>query len=480
MNTVAELQSISRTMRGGQAVLLTLPMACLTALLILGSAPSTEPLRLIPAIIAWMFVNILFFRMLATGNTDRYRAILFIILAVCLPPSFILELYELRGHFMTLTPEDVLRGQTPFCHIVIPQTLLPAIVNRDIIFAGSLTGFAYSIGNMIVLWLGVTLVLGRGWCSWACIYGGWDDAWSRLHTRLVIKKIDRTWTYVPFALLLAIVLLSAVTYFPEYCNWLCPFKAVTEFEAVTSVKTAIQTVIFVALFIGIVIVLPILTKRRIQCACFCPFGAMQSFTNIISPFDIRIDPEKCVQCQRCIQTCPVSALREENLAAGRPALTCVKCGKCADICPQGAITYHIKGTRLNVRSQTARLLFLYPAFLVLVLMSVGFLSDLLYRLGLLVTTVQPASIEEENMRTIKTVFGYLWAGLGIPVILIVFMCPDFWIEKLVVTPGFKVAAWAEGGEIVQTLNHDTYQTQIHRPVFDGLLWDKRTGFVQID
>ncbi len=84
------------------------------------------------------------------------------------------------------------------------------------------------------------------------------------------------------------------------------------------------------------------------------------------------------------------------------------------------------------------------------------------------------------MRTIKTVFGYLWAGLGIPVILIVFMCPDFWIEKLVVTPGFKVAAWAEGGEIVQTLNHDTYQTQIHRPVFDGLLWDKRTGFVQID
>lgn len=376
----------SRSISAGKAALLTLPMAGITVVLILGSTPSTAPLRLIPALIVWMFVNILFFRMLATGNTDRYRAILFIILAVCLPPSFILELYELRGHFMVLTPEDVLRGQTPFCHIVIPQTLLPAIVNRDIIFAGSLTGFAYSIGNMIVLWLGVTLVLGRGWCSWACIYGGWDDAWSRLRKRFVIKKIDRTWTYVPFALLLAIVLLSAVTYFPEYCNWLCPFKAVTEFEAVTSVKTAIQTIIFAALFIGLVIVLPILTKRRIQCACFCPFGAMQSFTNLISPFDIRIDSEKCVQCRRCIQACPVFALREENLAAERPALTCVKCGKCADICPQRAITYHIKGTRLHVRSQIARLLFLYPAFLVLVLMSAGFLSDLLYRLGLLVTT----------------------------------------------------------------------------------------------
>jgi ferredoxin len=387
MDTVHhDMQIESRKTRGGKAVLLSLPMALLTLVLILGANASTDPLKLIPAIISWFFVNILFFLMISTGRTDRYRAILFITLAVCLPPSFILELYELRGHFMVLTPEDVLQGQTPFCHIVIPQTLLPAIFNREIIFASSLSGFAYSIGNMVVIWLGITLVLGRGWCSWACMYGGWDDGWSRLRKRVAIKMIDRKWTYVPFALLLAIVLLSAVTYFPEYCNWLCPFKAVTEFEAVTSLKVMIQTFIFVALFLGLVIVLPILTKRRMQCSCFCPFGAMQSFTNTISPFDIRIDTEKCVKCQRCIRACPVFSLREESLRTGRPAMTCVKCGKCVDVCPNGAITYHIKGTAVNIRSNVARMLFLYPAFIVLVLMSAGFLSDIMYRIGLLFTT----------------------------------------------------------------------------------------------
>lgn len=33
---------------------------------------------------------------------------------------------------------------------------------------------------------------------------------------------------------------------------------------------------------------------------------------------------------------------------------------------------------------------------------------------------------------------------------------------------------------MQTLKHGSYHTHIHRPVFDGLFWEKRTGFVQID
>jgi hypothetical protein len=84
------------------------------------------------------------------------------------------------------------------------------------------------------------------------------------------------------------------------------------------------------------------------------------------------------------------------------------------------------------------------------------------------------------MNIVKRVLGYFWAGLGIPVILITFIGEEFWVEKLIVDSGFKVAAWAGGGEIVQTLQLADYQTRIHRPVFDGLFWEKRTGFVQID
>ncbi len=173
---------------------------------------------------------------------------------------------------------------------------------------------------------------------------------------------------------------------PTYCEWLCPFKTVTEFVEVTSLKILIQTVIFVSLFIGLVIVLPILTKRRIQCGLFCPFGAFQSFTNKINPFEIRINQERCAKCKRCTQVCPTFSMSEESMVEGKTRFTCMKCGKCIDSCPKGAIYYHVKGTPLNFNFSTYRLLFLYPAFLFLATISGGDIQHAIVRVIRLITT----------------------------------------------------------------------------------------------
>lgn len=369
-----------------KSLLLALPMILITFVMMMGPNPPREPLKLLQIVIPYIGVNVLFFLMVYTGKTDKYRAILFVTMALSFPVGFILNFFEARGHLMMLTAEDLIQGNTPFCHIGIPQTLLPAVFKQEIIFPGKISGSHYSIGAMLVLWLGTSLVLGRGLCSWFCFFGGWEDGCARLRKNPRIKNFDRKWTYLPFALLLAIALTSALTLSPQYCEWLCPFKAVSEFGEIASLKAVFQTILFVALFLFLVIALPILTKRRTQCAFFCPLGATQSFTNKISPFDIRIDPEKCAHCKRCIQACPVFSLDEGSLKTGRPSMTCVKCGKCVDICPTGAITYHIKGTAINVRQNVARMLFLYPAFLVLAIIGGGMFGDALYRLLLLVTT----------------------------------------------------------------------------------------------
>lgn len=369
-----------------KALFLTVPMMVLIVVPMTGLNFSSDPLKFIPAFVPYIFANTLFFLMMYTKKIDRFRMILFVTMAISFPVGFILDLYEARGHVMILTFEDMAQGFTPFCHVAIPQTLIPALLKGEIIFPGSISKTHYTIASMIVKWLGITLVLGRGWCSWVCFWGGWEDGCSRLRKKTTIKHIDRKWTYLPFALLLAIILLSAYTLSPQYCWWLCPFKAVSEFLEVSSVKIVIQTIIFFALFFGLVLVLPVLTKRRTQCSFLCPFGAMQSFTNKITPFDIRIDMETCTKCQRCIRECPVFSMTEESLEKGRPSMTCVKCGKCVDACPKGAITYHIKGTPVNVRSSVARMLFLYPAFSVLAIIGGGMLGDALYRIVLLITT----------------------------------------------------------------------------------------------
>jgi ferredoxin len=371
-----------------KSLLLTLPMALLSAMMLFGNVgdPSAlDPLLLGTLAATWAALVVIFFLMLFTGQTHRFRSLLFTVVAVSLPIAFMTNMIELRGS-VALTVEDMLQGKTPFCHLVIPMILAPAALTRTIIFPGSLlTGFA-SIASMVVMWLGASLVLGRGWCSWVCFYGGYDEGFSRLLKKPVIKNIDRKWTYLPYAVLLGIVLISAVSLSPTYCEWLCPFKTVTEFEAVTSIEIVIKTIVFVGIFLGAVIALPILTRRRIQCGLFCPLGALQNWTNKLSLFELRIDREKCSDCGHCIKNCQTFSLDDASVKRGETLISCTKCAQCIDICPKKAVAFHIKGTSLRATPNLARVLFLYPAYLMLVAIGSGMIASALFRILKLVAT----------------------------------------------------------------------------------------------
>ncbi len=370
-----------------RSLLLSLPMLLLTAFMLVGGRGGLpkDPLQAFPLVLTFVYLNMMFFMMVKTGKTDRYRAAVFIPMAFLFAVSFIANLIETRGS-MALTAEDMARGSAPFCHMVIPMTLIPGALTKTIIFPGSiLSGFA-PIASMFVIWIGASLALGRGFCSWGCFFGGLEDGFSRLLKRAKIRKIDHKWTFLPYAVLVAIVLLSAATLSPTYCEWLCPFKTVTEFADVTSFKILVQTVIFLSLFFGLVIVLPAMTRRRTQCGLFCPMGTFQGFTNKLNPFEIRLDRDKCLGCTYCSQICPTFSLDAASMELGKTRISCSKCGKCVDDCPRGTINYHIKGTRIRFDSDTARMLFLYPAFLFLAVFGSGMMQGGLYRFLLFATT----------------------------------------------------------------------------------------------
>jgi polyferredoxin len=215
---------------------------------------------------------------------------------------------------------------------------------------------------MVALWLGATLVLGKGWCAYGCFFGGLEEGFAAIARKARLRKISPRWRLVPWAVLAAIVLLSAAMFEPTYCAWLCPFKAVTEFPEVNSLETAVQTGIFLTLFLGLVVVLPVLTKKRTQCAFFCPFGAFQSLFNKINVFDIRVDRTNCGDCVSCQRSCPILALDKHSVQAGGTRLSCMRCGACVDVCHKDAAVWHIKGAGVNSAPEKARLMYLYAAW----------------------------------------------------------------------------------------------------------------------
>jgi polyferredoxin len=329
--------------------------------------PQAHPSRqqLIAGAITGAFMVALFFMMMRTGNTYQWRRWFFVTLGVLFPVGFLYNVLTMRGT-MGIPVEEMIAGRTPFCFMPIPLLILPAALTRTVVFPGSILphgGMSGSgIAAMTGIWLAMTLVLGRGWCSYACFFGGIEEGMAAVPKRARIRKIDPRWRYGPWAVLLAMVLLSLALFEPAYCMWLCPFKAVSEYVAARSTIGLIQNAIFVVLFAGLVIVLPLLTKKRTQCAFFCPFGAFQSIFNKASVFDVRIDQTRCKPCVLCQTACPNLSLTKESIAKGETLLSCMKCGACVDACPRGAVVWHIKGTEVALKPERARLMFLYGAW----------------------------------------------------------------------------------------------------------------------
>ncbi len=286
------------------------------------------------------YLGFLLFMMLRTGRVDRWRKIFFTSYAVMFAIQFVWWTMGDRGH-MWLMDKEILSAQAPMCHMVAPMLLLPLVFFREVIFpVPLLQGLSF-----LVIVLAVALFYGRAFCSWGCFFGGQDELFSSLarRKRWNIGPLPPAVRYFSLAFLLAIVLHSFATMSPTYCWWFCPFKVSSEFIEVNSFVRVLQTFLFVALWVLLVVLVPFLTKKRSQCGLFCPMGAFLSLTNKVNLFDVRIDREKCTDCQNCVKACPVFALTPETVARGRARISCTKCGACFEACPAGAIGFSLKG-----------------------------------------------------------------------------------------------------------------------------------------
>jgi len=84
------------------------------------------------------------------------------------------------------------------------------------------------------------------------------------------------------------------------------------------------------------------------------------------------------------------------------------------------------------------------------------------------------------MEKLRAFFGYAMAVLTFPFIIVMIMGGSSGLgDVLIKVTGLKTSANYTGGEVVRTVDHGAYQTQIHRMVFDALFWERKEGFIQV-
>jgi hypothetical protein len=85
------------------------------------------------------------------------------------------------------------------------------------------------------------------------------------------------------------------------------------------------------------------------------------------------------------------------------------------------------------------------------------------------------------MEKLRAISGYALAVLTFPIVIVMVMgafggpLGEVFIE----VTGLETSANWTGGEVVQTIDHDTYHTQVHRMVFDALIGERKEGFIQV-
>ncbi len=185
-----------------------------------------------------------------------------------------------------------------------------------------------AVGMLIV----VAAVFGSFVCGWACPFGFLQDLVAKVPTRkFSLPKWTGNLRYV-----VLVVTVLAIPYFfgeehPLFICRICPAGALeAALPNVAGQAIAGKSIVWpgaLKMTILILIVAAMFLKCRPWCTLLCPLGAIFGLFNRISAFFLRLDPEKCTNCEQCHQLCEYGIEPEKNPNDSR-CIRCLECTRC--------------------------------------------------------------------------------------------------------------------------------------------------------
>lgn len=198
----------------------------------------------------------------------------------------------------------------------------------------------------ILVVIAVSVVLcGRLYCSTVCPLGLLQDLFRAVVTLAPLRgpakrSLPRELKVPPVALWsirLAFLGLFLAGIFFGLLALLAPYGIFGR-AAASFVDSDVTPVKVLALAQLLFIVLATLWRGRFWCNTVCPVGTFLGLFSRFAVFRVRIDREKCVNCNLCVRACAngcIAAGKEKTVDHSR----CVSCLACAGVCGKGALTW---------------------------------------------------------------------------------------------------------------------------------------------
>ncbi|MBN1956364.1 MAG: 4Fe-4S binding protein [Anaerolineae bacterium] len=182
----------------------------------------------------------------------------------------------------------------------------------------------------------VGALIGRASCGWFCPFGWFQELAYKLPVPKLRLPNRFNWTrYVVLIGLVGIVPL--ITRSPWFCK-LCPAGTLEAGIPMVLVSADIRALVGSLYWLKVGILVLFLAwmsvTRRPFCRWVCPLGALWSPLNPISSLRLAVDVERCTQCNRCQEVCPVDIRVYDDPNSG----ACIRCLACARVCPTHCIS----------------------------------------------------------------------------------------------------------------------------------------------
>lgn len=164
------------------------------------------------------------------------------------------------------------------------------------------------------------IIFGRGWCGYACWTGMILDLLPYKVPKEKRKKLGFI-RYITFSLSFIFVAILFIFKFDNLSN-----------------------IMFWAFIIGNVIyyitgisLAFIFKDNRAFCKYICPITIFLKPASYFALIRVKRDKDKCINCKKCIKSCPMNVDMLDNSGKRKNATECILCNNCVRNCPKKAL-----------------------------------------------------------------------------------------------------------------------------------------------